>query len=186
MLTAGADPLVLTLALDAASQAWLEALRRAHFPPERNLVPAHVTLFHALPGGEIAAIAGALAKACAAMPPAVPLRLGPPRFLGRGVALEVAAPALAALRAGLAARWRPWLTRQDAQGWRPHATVQNKVAPETARALHATLAATLPPREARAEGLLLWHYRGGPWEAAGRFAFGPGTAAVIETGADRY
>lgn len=187
MLTAEADPLVLTLALDAASQAWLDALRRAHFPPERNLVPAHVTLFHALPGGEIAAIAGALAEACAAVPPAVPLRLGPPCFLGRGVALEVAAPALAALRAGLATRWRPWLTRQDAQGWRPHATVQNKVAPETARALHATLAATLPPREARAEGLLLWHYRGGPWEAARRFGFGPGTAAaIIETASDRY
>lgn len=168
------DPLVLTLALDAASQAWLEALRRAHFPPERNLVPAHVTLFHALPGAERPAIAATLAAGCAAMPAPVPLRLGPPRFLGRGVALEVAAPAIAALRRDLAARWAAWLTRQDAQGWRPHATVQNKVPPEAARALHAALAASLPPRDAVAKGLLLWHYRGGPWESAGRFAFGGG------------
>ena len=43
------DPLVLTLLLDADTQAWLDSLRRAHFPPERNLVPAHVTLFHACP-----------------------------------------------------------------------------------------------------------------------------------------
>jgi hypothetical protein len=170
---AAPDPLVLTLALDAASQAWLEALRRAHFPPARNLVPAHVTLFHALPGEEIAALRAALAEECAAMPaPGEPVRLGPPRLLGRGVALEVHAPGVAALRARLAARWRGRLTRQDAQGWRPHATVQNKVAPEAARALHAALSAALPPREARAEGLLLWHYRGGPWEAAAEFHFG--------------
>src|SRR5215217_6904909 len=65
---AAADPLVLTLALDAATAAWLEALRRAHFPPERNLVPAHVTLFHALPGEAIAAVRAALAEECAALP----------------------------------------------------------------------------------------------------------------------
>ncbi len=53
--------------------------------------------------------------------------------------------------------------------------MQNKVEPEAARALHAELLATLPPREARAEGLLLWHYRGGPWEAAGAFRFGGDT-----------
>ena len=52
-----------------------------------------------------------------------------------------------------------------------HATVQNKVAAERARALHAELAAILPTREGRAEGLLLWRYRGGPWEPAGSFSF---------------
>ena len=54
-------PLILTLALDAATQSWLESMRRAHFPPARNLVPAHVTLFHALPGDQAAAIGAALA-----------------------------------------------------------------------------------------------------------------------------
>jgi hypothetical protein len=166
------DPLVLTLLLDDESQDWLQALRDAHFPPERNIVPAHVTLFHALPGAEAAVIRAALTAACAGAPAGTPVRLGPPRLLGRGVALAVAAPAIAALRAGLAAAWGGWLTRQDAQGWRPHATIQNKVDPATARALHASLAATLSERSARAEALLLWHYRGGPWEAAGRFPFG--------------
>ena len=42
-------PLILTLRLDPESQARFDALRRAHFPPERNLLGAHVTLFHALP-----------------------------------------------------------------------------------------------------------------------------------------
>lgn len=166
---AGADdPLILTLALDAASQAWLQALRDAHFPPARNIVPAHVTLFHALPGEYLPAIAARLAAA--AMPPC-PVTLGPPRFLGRGVALAVTAPEIAALRARLRAEWLDWLTPQDRQGWRGHATVQNKVPPEAARALHAALLATSPPRAATAIGLRLWHYRGGPWEPAAQFDF---------------
>jgi hypothetical protein len=87
------------------------------------------------------------------------------------VALDVSAPAIGALRARLAARWRERLSPQDRQGWRPHATVQNKVGADRARALHAELSASLPVREGRAEGLLLWRYRGGPWEPAGNFAF---------------
>ena len=164
-------PLVLTLGLDAATQTWLESMRRAHFPPTRNLVPAHVTLFHALPGEQEAAIRAALAAECAALPPSR-VRVGPARSLGRGVALEVAAPAVAALRERLAERWRPWLTAQDRQRWRPHATVQNKVSPERAQALLLALAALLPaPREAQAEALLLWRYCGGPWEALERIPF---------------
>ncbi len=165
-----AAPLILTLGLDAATQAWLEAMRRAHFPPARNLVPAHVTLFHALPGEQVAAVADSLAVEAAALPPSR-VRIGPPRSLGRGVALEVGAPVVAALRDRLAERWRPWLTAQDRQRWRPHATIQNKVPPEQARALLLALEATLPVAEARAEALLLWRYRGGPWEAVARFAF---------------
>lgn len=163
-------PLILTLGLDAETQSWLEALRRAHFPPARNLVPAHVTLFHALPGEEEAAIRAALVAECAALPPSR-VRVGPARSLGRGVALEIGAPAVERLRTQLAERWRPWLTAQDRQRWRPHATVQNKVSSEAARALHAALSTLLPVREARAEALLLWRYCGGPWQAMDRIPF---------------
>ena len=172
-----AAPLVLTLGLDAATQAWLEALRQRHFPPDRNRVPAHVTLFHALPGGAAAEIRATLADEAAALPPAA-VTVGPPRLLGRGVALAIASPAIAALRARLAAAWQGWLTAQDRQPWRPHATVQNKVVPDEARALHRHLAAEAALRSARAEALLLWHYRGpraggdSDWEAAARLPFG--------------
>jgi hypothetical protein len=163
-------PLIVTLRLDAEAETWLEALRRAHFPPARNLVPAHVTLFHALPGAEERAVRTALAEGAAATPVAGVV-IGPPHFTGRGVALAVQASAVAGLRATLAARFALWLTPQDRQGWRGHVTVQNKVPPEVARALHAELAASLPPRHAHATGLRLWHYLGGPWEAAGEFGF---------------
>src|ERR1700712_5017184 len=43
-------PLILTLALHGEDQARFDRLRIAHFPPERNLIPAHITMFHHLPG----------------------------------------------------------------------------------------------------------------------------------------
>lgn len=157
-------PLILTLALDPDSFARLDALRRARFPAHLNRIPAHVTLFHALPGEEEARVLGDLAGACAALAP-VPATVGPAMSLGRGAALRVACPPVAALRGHLAGLWASWLTPQDRQGWRPHVTVQNKVAPEEARATLALLQAE-PPWGATATGLLLWRYLGGPWERA--------------------
>lgn len=166
----GADPLILTLALDAASFARLDALRRAHFPAHLNRIPAHVTLFHHLPGHEEAEVAATLARACAQRAPSI-MRVAGLLPLGRGVAFRLEAPEVASLRAALGREWEGWLTPQDRQGWRPHVTVQNKVGPEQARDTLARLEAGFAPWEAQAEGLLLWRYKGGPWEARGRFPF---------------
>jgi 2'-5' RNA ligase len=163
-------PLILTLALDAASTTRFEALRREHFPPGRNLVPAHLTLFHHLPGDHLADITPAIAAACREHGPFAAEVTGL-RFLGRGVAYAVESPELRVLRAGLAHAWAPWLTPQDRQPFRPHVTVQNKAAPAEARALLERLGAGLAPFPVRAEGLLLWRYLGGPWETAGRYPF---------------
>ncbi|MCK8783189.1 2'-5' RNA ligase family protein [Roseomonas sp. NAR14] len=167
----GDAPLILTARLDPASFARLDALRRTHFPTRLNRVPAHVTLFHHLPGRQRPAVVATLERACRALAP-MPLAVSRPVFLGHGVAFALETPALAALRRRLAAAWADRLTPQDRQGFRPHVTIQNKVPPETARALHMALAAGFLPWEARVEGLCLWHYRGGPWEPAGRFRFG--------------
>ncbi len=162
------DALILTLRLDEASFARFEGERRAHFPPERNFIPAHLTLFHALRDEE--EVTARLGAVCAATP-ALSLRVSGLRSLGRGVAYEIEAPELIRLRCDLAAHWHEALTPQDRQGWRPHVTVQNKVAPEAARTLLAELSARFQPWEARGEGLLLWRYLGGPWEALGEFPF---------------
>lgn len=166
------DPLILTLALDDEAFARFDGLRRRHFPPERNLIPAHATLFHHLPGDEEAAVRAALEAESAARQ-ALLVEVGPPRSLGRGVAFPLVSPGLAALRADLAARFAPWLTPQDRQGWRPHVTVQNKVAPEAARALHRALTAEFRPFSFRAPGLLLWRYLGGPWQKLAAVPFAP-------------
>ena len=39
------DPLIVTAQLDARAAAALGALRRRHFPPGRNDLAAHLTLF---------------------------------------------------------------------------------------------------------------------------------------------
>ena len=44
-----AGALIVTAELGPADFGWLEGLRRAHYPPERNQLPAHLTMFHALP-----------------------------------------------------------------------------------------------------------------------------------------
>src|SRR5262245_10736097 len=47
---------ILTAELDADSFAWLDSLRRNHFSPERNLLPAHLTLFHRLSSAQMASL----------------------------------------------------------------------------------------------------------------------------------
>ncbi len=159
------DPLIVTAVLDPAAREYFDRLRRAHFPAERNHLSAHVTLFHRLPGDHGPAIGAALGAT------AVPLdvRVSGVRLLGRGVAFDLESAELAALRAGLARRWDPWLSAQDRGLRRLHVTVQNKVDPAVARALHEDLAAGFAPWTVRCTGLALWRYLGGPWEAVGEY-----------------
>lgn len=49
MQAAKTQPLILTLRLDEDSQAFFNTQRRLYFPPERNFLDAHLTLFHQLP-----------------------------------------------------------------------------------------------------------------------------------------
>ena len=172
MSTPDPAPLILTLTLDAASQAFFDEQRRQYFPPKINYLGAHLTLFHALPGAEYAAIVADLAEVTASQPAFLPLQATGVKFMGRGVMHTLDNPSLPALHRRLQQRWQPWLTPQDGQGLRPHITVQNKVDPAVARALHEKLAAGFQPFAAQGTGLALWAYRGGPWELRQQFAFG--------------
>ncbi len=166
-----AAPLILTLALDEASFARFDGLRRRHFPAERNFIPAHLTLFHHLPGEEERRVLDDLRAACAALAP-FDLAVTGLRPLGRGVAFTLDSRDLAALRGSLVRRWAPWLGPQDRQKHQPHVTVQNKADPADARALLEELRADFAPFTVRGEGLHLWRYRGGPWEEAATVRFG--------------
>jgi hypothetical protein len=163
-------PLIVTLAMDERSFAFFDAQRRRFFPPERNVLSAHLTLFHKLPAeqrdtiihGISAAVAG---RAC------FPLNVTGVRSLGRGVAYALESPILTEFRRGLAMKWALWLTLQDRQKLQPHVTVQNKVDPDTARALLATIQVDFKPFTVVAEGVSLWRYLDGPWEPIQTFAF---------------
>ena len=160
----GTCPLIVTADLDPGAQTLFDALRRRHFPPERNHLAAHLTLFHHLPGEEEARVRADLEDAAAAVGAPLEVTVARVLKLGRGVAYGIDAPELLALRRTLADGWAAWLTAQD-RGWgRPHVTVQNKVAPAAAAALHAELEAAFAPWRARVRALSLWRYLGGPWE----------------------
>jgi 2'-5' RNA ligase len=163
-------PLVVTLQLDDDAQERFEAERTELFPRGRTAVGAHVTLFHALPAhlrDDVEAELGRLA----ATPP-FPVAVTEVFPLGQGVAYRLAAEQAQLLHRRLQDRWRPHLTRQDAQPFRPHVTVQNKVEPEVARATLDRLRTTFRPETARAVGLELWRYDGGPWMHLRRWGFG--------------
>jgi 2'-5' RNA ligase len=167
------QPLILTLKMDESSQEQFDRLRELHFPPERNYLRAHLTLFHKLPGEREAEISADLREVSRQHEPLALATTGL-HFLGRGVAYELPSPELIALRQELARRWEPWLGAQDRQGFKPHITVQNKVSPEQARVLHQGLQASFSSLEVSGEGLSLWRYLDGPWELAHTYSFGAG------------
>ncbi len=163
-------PFVLTLEMDGEAFAAFEALRRRHYAPERNLVPAHVTLFHRLPGERSREIKALLRVVASAEKP-IEVEVGEARALARGVAVFLDAPRLHSLRERLAAEWWLWLEDRDRAGFRPHITIQTTESDAEARRTRKSLSRSTLPRRLRAVGLHLWRYRDGPWEHADLFPF---------------
>jgi len=168
-LNAGRATFVLTLEMDGESFAALEALRRRYYAPERNLVPAHVTLFHRLPAEHSREIKALLAKTISSQKP-IDIAAGEPKAMERGVAIFLRSPQLNALRGELAREWSTWLHEQDQASFRPHVTIQTTDSEAEARStIRAIRAARLP--RIRGIGLHLWCYRDGPWEHEQLFRF---------------
>lgn len=163
-------PLILTLTLDQDAQSLFNRLREQHFPPERNYLAAHLTLFHHLPATQRVSMEAELVRRAHSMAP-LSLAVSGVQFLGRGVAYSLESPALQMLHQELQTLWQPYLTPQDQQRRRPHVTIQNKVDPKVARALHKELSESFQPFEAVGRGVHLWAYRGGPWESVRQFVF---------------
>ncbi len=163
-------PIILTAAMGKADHRRFTALRDEHFPPDRNYLNAHITLFHHLPGSMEASIIGEVKRALAEYPaPRATIdRLIP---LGRGVAYHVDSPELLSIREELAERFHGMLTPQDEGRPRLHVTIQNKVEPREAKALLAELSADFEPREIDIIGIAAHFYRGGPWDDIGCWRF---------------
>jgi 2'-5' RNA ligase len=164
-------PLILTLALDAEAEGFFDRLRQQHFPPERNFLKAHLTLFHHLPPQE-PVIRETIQTLCATQEQ-LTLQVADVVTIGRGVAYKLESGTLQHLHNYLQRQWQPWLLPQDRQKLWPHITVQNKVAPDTARTLLQQLHTSFTPFAAQGTGLRLWRYLGGPWELLQQFSFNP-------------
>ncbi len=163
-------PLILTLRFDAGSFEHFDAMRRRHFPPARNMIPAHLTLFHKLPGDRWPDIHSDLTEVARHTAP-VPL-----------TAESIPLPRLrlglcAAFRGfeGAEARTRRALVRPPGTAGRrrflPARDDPEQGARSGGEGALRRAEGSFVPFEAQGTGLLLWHYRGGPWEPAGEYTF---------------
>jgi len=157
-----AAPIIVTAIFGDGDNGWLQELRRAHFPAERNRVPAHLTLFHQLPATLERELGHRLSAYAAA--PAPRAHIAGVMDLGAGTALTVESEELQDIRYDLALALKGMLTAQDQAPWRPHITIQNKVEPKAAKRLQQQLRATFEPRPLSIRGLASWRYLDGPWE----------------------
>lgn len=162
-------PLILTLALDSASQQYFNKLRKAYFPPERNYLDAHLTLFHHLPQGESAIIQtiAHLTKQQQKMQ----VQVTGVKSIGNGVAFSMESNPLQQMHKRLQSDWQQWLIPQDRQKLWPHVTIQNKVKPEEAKKLKEMLEQDFEPFVIKGTGLSLFEYLGGPWKFVREFEF---------------
>ncbi|TDS14695.1 DUF3253 domain-containing protein [Sphingobacterium paludis] len=174
---------ILTLRLDTKSQAFFDRLRAKYFPPERNYLRAHLTLFHKLPDHPRTL---ELLRGFRFEP--FTMAVSGLMHLGAGVAYHIDSPELQRLHQRLRTAFAADIVPQDQQRFKPHITVQNKVTPEASKKLLAQLSDNFAPFKVRASGLDLWVYRGGPWEHHEGFDFVADTAiseSILSTTAAR-
>lgn len=164
------QPLILTARINESDLEPFDRLRREHFPPERNFLRAHLTMYHRLPGEYLERIIEILEQK--AMTQAqIQAEVKCLRHLGAGVAFMIDSPDLGKVHASLKSAFSTWLGGQDMQKWRPHITVQNKVSRPTADTLYETLSRGFKPATVTVEGMDLWRYMNGPWEREKRIDF---------------
>ena len=164
-----AGPLIVTAELASEDQGWLDRLRRTHYPAERNQLAAHLTMFHALPPSSEAELRSRLSRFGAG--PSPQAWIEGLMNLGGGVAFRIVSPELDGIRAELAHDLRGLLGAQDSGGWRPHVTIQNKVAPRVAKTLVEQLERGFSRRPLAISGLGLHRYLNGSWEKLAIYPF---------------
>jgi len=155
--------------MDDESQAFFNENRKQHFPPERNYLDAHLTLFHNLPSEEPAIISDI--KQICDDTNAFELEVSAIVSIGNGVAYKVQSPELQLIHLQLQKTWKHWLIPQDQQKLWPHITIQNKTDANTANQLINTLKVDFKPFNITALGFNLWAYKGGPWAFIEAFCF---------------
>jgi 2'-5' RNA ligase superfamily len=164
-----AGPLIVTADFAPPDFAWLEDLRRAHYPAEFNRVPVHLTMFQGLPPSAAEEVRHQLAVHTATSPPRA--MVAGLMNLSGGVAFRVLSDELEVIREAIADHFHGMLCAPDAAGWRPHVTIQNKVPARQAKTLLDELEKGFRPRPLGIAGLAVHRYRGGPWETLATYKF---------------
>ncbi len=166
---AARGPLIVLAELGKRDFAWLDSLRRNHYPADRNRVPAHLTLFRSLPPSAEAEARRSLARAAARRRPSA--EVNGAIDLDSGVAVRIESRELEAVRDQLVLEFRGLLSVQDQGPWTPHVTIQNKVRPQLARKLLQDMRARLDRQPIEITGLQLVRYDEGAWTPVAGWRF---------------
>ena len=126
-------------------------------------------MFHALPPSAIDEAKWHLASQARGSPPHA--TIAGLMDLGGGVAFRIVSDDLDAIREEIAEHFHGMLSAQDAAGWRPHVTIQNKVKASEARAVLERLEQGFYKRPLGIAALSLHRYLGGPWDTVARYPF---------------
>jgi len=163
-------PIILTAMMTPEDQIFFNKLRKIHFPPERNYLDAHITLFHHLPPAHwseikryIIALTHEYQKPFAHIDRLL--------HLGGGVAFHIDSPELMAIRSMIADNLFGLLIPQDQIQPRLHVTIQNKVQTSESKYLFNELSSEFVPFPIGIIGISAYHYRGGPWQEIGHWRF---------------
>lgn len=158
---------VLTFKLTDSLAKPMNLMREQYFPPRLNRTPAHLTLFHALPNSQFAAIDRGLSQLSTGTKPFFVSSGKPFRMrLGVGINVGKGYNRMMQIQEDLRSQWMPYLSEQDQGRWRPHWTVMNKVneekkVDEAFRAVEKEMLQN--NREGQVIGLDLWRYDKGNW-----------------------
>ncbi|WP_186461736.1 2'-5' RNA ligase family protein [Mucilaginibacter pallidiroseus] len=163
------NPLLLTLTLNAEAQIYFNDLRKKYFPAERNVLDAHLMLFHQLPANDSSVVNDI--QSLASKTGILTLEATAIKSIGNGVAFKIESDELQQIHKDLQKRWSVFIIPQDKNKLWPHVTIQNKVQPKVAQELLAELNADFKPFSIQGTGFTLWEYLAGPWQFKQQFDF---------------
>jgi hypothetical protein len=161
-------PLIITLMIDPASQAFFSAQRKRYFPAHANYLDAHLTLFHKLPS-ENNLIDETLITLSKRAP--FEMEAAELKSIGNGTAYYVSSEKVIQLHTKMQQTFDPFLIGKDRQKIWPHITVQNKVTANKAHLLLKELSENFRPFTIIATGFATWYYLKGPWQKKAEYRF---------------
>jgi 2'-5' RNA ligase len=167
-------PLILTARISDDDLRPFDLLRQKHFPPDRNHLRAHLTMFHRLPGEYHDRIVEHVSTVVQGTT-SIAAEVSGLRHLGAGVAFRIGSAELESIHAELKTAFAKWLGPQDMQKWQPHITIQNKASRAAADELFKALGDVFRPHPVLVIGLDLWRYLGGPWRHEAAVDFNKGS-----------
>ena len=163
------DSYILALHTDHEHHKRITALRTQYFPPKLNKLSAHVALFRALPGSQLAVIEADVSAAAEKRQP-FPIATGKAYLLSHGVAIDANVPLAREIYNGLREKWGDFLSKQD-KSFKAHYTIQNKVEAGVPQKTLDELERNFQGSQGQVDGLSMFRYDRGYWRHTKDFMF---------------